>query len=194
MLVLSNEWLALQSVESLDAGELFVALNSDLSWEHVAGRPGSVAEWEQLIANRQADPSWHTFCIRLQQPLGELAAGEVVGTSSYLDIVVSDERLEIGSTVYRPEAWGTWVNPAAKLLLLEYAFESLQVGRVQLKTDIRNLRSQAAISKLGARQEGVLRRYQRRADGSMRDTVMFSILADEWPKARQALHERLSGR
>jgi RimJ/RimL family protein N-acetyltransferase len=88
--------------------------------------------------------------------------------------------------------WATAVNPEAKLLLLEYAFERARAGRVQLKTDIRNQRSQRAIAKLGARYEGVLRRHLRRADGTMRDSVLFSVTAEDWPAVRNGLHDRLS--
>jgi RimJ/RimL family protein N-acetyltransferase len=116
--------------------------------------------------------------------------GSVVGTTSYLDVVPADERLEIGFTVYRPDVWATDVNPACKLLLMEWAFDH-GFGRVQLKTDIRNDRSQAAIARLGAVREGVLRRYQRRQDTTMRDSVMFSVIADEWPRVQQGLLERL---
>ena len=105
--------------------------------------------------------------------------------------VTRDARLEIGWTVYAPAVWGSAVNPWCKLLLLGYAFEELRMGRVQLKTDIRNERSQQAIARLGARFEGVLRRYQRRADGSVRDTVLFSITAEEWPEVRARLSTRL---
>ena len=79
-----------------------------------------------------------------------------------------------------------------KLLLLGYAFDTLHMGRVQLKTDIRNHRSQQAIARLGATYEGVLRRYQRRVDGTVRDTVMFSITAEEWPSVRDRLSDRVS--
>ena len=120
--------------------------------------------------------------------------GGVAGMSSYLDVSVADARLEVGSTSYTPPAWGTSVNPETKLLLLGHAFDVLGAGRVQLKTDVRNVRSQQAIARLGARYEGTLRRYQRRADGTVRDTVLFSILAEEWPAVRDALRARLIGR
>jgi RimJ/RimL family protein N-acetyltransferase len=84
------------------------------------------------------------------------------------------------------------VNPETKLLLLTYAFETLGMGRVQLKTDIRNHRSQQAIARLGAEFEGVLRRYQRRGDGTVRDTVMFSITAQDWPRVKAGLIGRLA--
>ena len=90
----------------------------------------------------------------------------MAGTSSYLDVSVPDARLEIGSTAYDRRVWGTAVNPEAKLLLLAHAFDVLGAGRVQLKTDVRNHRSQQAIARLGARYEATLRRYQRREDGT----------------------------
>jgi RimJ/RimL family protein N-acetyltransferase len=82
-------------------------------------------------------------------------------------------------------------QPECKLLLLRYAFEGLGVGRVQLKTDVRNGRSQQAIARLGARYEATLGRYQRRADGTVRDTVLFSILAEDWPAVKAGLMARL---
>ena len=88
--------------------------------------------------------------------------------------------------------WGTVVNPETKLLLLSFAFETLGMGRVQLKTDVRNHRSQQAIHRLGATYEGVLRRYNRRRDGSVRDTVMFSVIAEDWPRVRDGLADRVS--
>jgi RimJ/RimL family protein N-acetyltransferase len=112
--------------------------------------------------------------------------------SCYLDVAVSDARLEIGATIYRPSVWGTAVNPDTKLLLLGYAFDELHVGRVQLKTDVRNTRSQRAISYMGARHEGTLGRYQRRADGTVRDSVLFSVLAEDWPRVRQGLARRVA--
>jgi N-acetyltransferase len=120
-----------------------------------------------------------------------LAAGSVVGTSSYLDTSASDARLEIGFTAYTPVVWAGVVNPETKLLLLGCAFDVLGAGRVQLKTDVRNARSQQAIARLGAQYEGVLRRYQRRSDDTVRDTMMFSVLAEEWPTVRAALIARL---
>ena len=92
----------------------------------------------------------------------------------------------------RAGGWGTAVNPACKLLLLQHAFEDCGFGRVKIQTGPTNTRSQAAIAKLGATREGVLRRHKRLADGSFRDTVVFSILADEWPEVRKRLEDRLS--
>ena len=180
------------SEPAADAEKLFAALDSAAVWAHVAGRPVDAAGMSDLIAARVADPAWCPWTVRLRKPLAGLLAGTVVGTSSYLDVDAGAARGEIGSTSYDPRVWASAVNPECKLLLLRYAFEELGWGRVQLKTDIRNHRSQQAIARLGARYEGTLRRYQRRADGSIRDTVLFSLTAEDWPDARTRLEQRLA--
>jgi N-acetyltransferase len=179
-------------VPERDAPELFAALDADSVWRHVAGRPRDAAEHARSLA-RSLSAGRLPWLVRLVRPLAGLPAGAVVGTSSYLDVSAADARLEIGSTTYAPAVWGGSVNPETKLLLLGHAFEVLGAGRVQLKTDIRNVRSQQAIARLGARYEGTLRRYQRRADGTVRDTVLFSVLAEEWPAVRAGLRARLAG-
>ena len=115
----------------------------------------------------------------------------VIGMSRMFDIRPEHGALEIGYTWYAPEAHGTLINPAAKRLLLGYAFD-LGFERVQLKTDLRNKQSQAAMAKLGATREGVLRHQLRLPDGRWRDSVFFSILAEEWPAVRDGLDARLS--
>ncbi len=173
-----------------DAAELFAALDHDAVWQHVAGRPSDVAGFAETL-EKAVDAGRLPWVVRLTRDYAGLKAGAVVGTSSYLEISPRDARLEIGFTAYTPAVWGGAVNPEAKLLLLGYAFETLNAGRVQLKTDVRNARSQQAIARLGAQYEGILRRYQRRSDDTVRDTVLFSMLADEWPAARAGLIARL---
>ena len=158
-----------------DAFALFAALDSAAVWVHVAGRPTDAEAMAHLIARKRADPAWCPWTVRLTVPLGGLPAGAVVGTTSYLEVSPGDARGEVGSTTYAEAVWGGPVNPECKLLLLTYAFDSLGWGRMQLKTDIRNARSQQAIARLGAQYEGTLRRYQRRADASVRDTVLFAV-------------------
>lgn len=119
------------------------------------------------------------------------AAGEVVGWTSYADLSPRDGRLEIGWTAYGVPWQRSAVNTETKLLLLGHAFDDLGYQRVALKTDARNERSQAAIARIGGVREGVLRRHMRRSDASLRDTVYFSVLDDEWPAVRTALRERL---
>lgn len=165
-----------------DAPGLFAALDHDACWDHVAGRPSTPEEYAATLAQAPQTGRW---------PWVVRQAGRIVGTTSYFEVSLPDARLEIGNTVYSPVVWATDVNPECKLLLMSWAFDH-GFGRVQLKTDIRNRRSQAAIAKLGAAYEGVLRRYQRRQDGTVRDTVMFSVTAEEWPGVRQRLRARLA--
>jgi N-acetyltransferase len=173
-----------------DAKELFTALDHDAVWQHVAGRPPDVAGFTAILEQAVDAGRW-PWVVRLITDQAALSAGAVVGTSSYLEISARDARLEIGFTAYTPAVWAGVVNPETKLLLLGYAFETLNAGRVQLKTDVRNARSQQAIARLGAQYEGILRRYQRRADDTVRDTVLFSLLADEWPASKAGLTARL---
>lgn len=119
--------------------------------------------------------------------------GRAVGSTRFGDVDVASERVEIGWTWLAPSRWRSAINSEAKLLQLTYAFDDLGAGRVGLKTDARNLRSQAAIERLGAVREGVLRRHWRMPDGFIRDSVYYSILRDEWPPIRDRLRARLYG-
>ena len=126
-------------------------------------------------------------------PFAVLSDGTVAGSSSYLDIAPADGRIEIGHTWYGPPWRGTRLNPTAKLLLLEYAFDVLGATRVQLKTDARNEQSRRAIAGIGAAFEGILRKHSRRADGpGLRDVAMFSVTDDDWPRVQVLLEERLA--
>jgi RimJ/RimL family protein N-acetyltransferase len=120
-----------------------------------------------------------------------LADGEVVGMSSYLNIDRANAVTEIGGTYYRPDVRGGAVNPAAKRLLLTHAFDG-GARRVQFKVDALNARSRAAVLRLGAAQEGILRQDRVTWTGRIRDTAVFSILAEEWPKVRATLDARLA--
>jgi N-acetyltransferase len=131
------------------------------------------------------------YAIRLVAD-GDLGrAGTLVGTSSLAEAHLHHESIHLGSTLYGSRWWGTQVNPEAKLLLLAHCFEDCGYGRVKIQTDLLNTRSQAAIAKLGARREGVARRDMKREDGSFRDTVVFSVLVDEWAAVKAGLEARL---
>ena len=132
------------------------------------------------------------YAVRLVADSDLGAAGTLVGTSSLAEAHLPWESIHLGSTLYGTRWWGTRVNPEAKLLLLGHCFEECGYGRVKIQTDLLNTRSQAAIARLGARREGVLRREQKREDGTFRDTVVFSILGDEWPGVRAGLEARLA--
>ena len=114
----------------------------------------------------------------------------IVGTSTILDLNPGAESAHIGYTAYAPEAWGSAVNPATKLLLLGHLFAH-GYGRVKLQADVLNARSRAGIEKLGAQFEGIARRDAQRADGSWRDAAVYSIIVDEWPAVRAELERRL---
>ena len=163
-------------------------------------RPSSVADARNLVRERflagqgAADGRGGgrtAYAIRLATD-GELGAtGTLVGTSSLMEADVRNESIHLGSTLYGRRWWGTQVNPEAKLLLLGHCFEDCGFGRVKIQTDALNTRSQAAIARLGAYREGVLRRHTRREDGTFRDTVVFSVLREEWPAVRDGLEARL---
>ena len=137
-----------------------------------------------FVKSRLADTASVPYAVRLLD-------GTFAGTTSLLEIDLVNEKTHIGSTFYGRDFWGTQVNPEAKLLLLSHAFDDCGFGRVKIQTDHRNARSRAAIERLGATYEGTLRRDVRRSDGSWRDTVVFSVLADEWPVVRATLESRL---
>lgn len=121
----------------------------------------------------------------------ELSTREIVGSTRYHDIVTEIDRVEIGYTFYAGRWQRTHVNTACKLLLLEHAFETLGCKVVGFRVDNLNTRSQQAVEALGARKDGVIRHFQRRSDGSVRDTHMYSILVEEWPGVRRHLETRL---
>jgi N-acetyltransferase len=148
-------------------------------------RPVSVEDSRALVTSRFLVPGRVVYAIRLVD-------GTLVGTSSLLEIDLANESVHLGATLYGRRWWGTAVNPEAKLLLLGHCFDDCGFGRVKIQTDALNTHSQAAIAKLGAQREGVLRRHTRREDGTFRDTVLFSILADEWPAVRDGLRARLA--
>ena len=133
-----------------------------------------------------------TYAIRLAAG-GRLGpAGTLVGTSSLGEADLWNESIHLGSTLYGSRWWGTQVNPEAKLLLMAHCFEDCGYGRVRIQTDVLNTRSQAAIAKLGATREGVMRRHMKREDGTFRDSVIYSVLAGEWPSVKDGLERRLA--
>jgi RimJ/RimL family protein N-acetyltransferase len=122
----------------------------------------------------------------------EKAAGAYCGSSSFIDHDKRHRRIEIGWTWYRRASWSGAVNPAAKHALLSDAFGRLALNRVQLKVDALNERSQGAVLRLGATREGVLRQHMVMPDGRLRDSVIFSVVREEWPQIKARLEERLS--
>lgn len=137
------------------------------------------------LAQRDAGVAW---------PFAVLdAEGVVVGSTRYYDVDRGVPRVKIGYTWYASRAQRTALNTEAKLLLLAHAFDAMGCESVTFETSHENLRSQAAIERLGAKRDGTLRAHMRHRDGSLRDTVVYSILRAEWPKLRARLEEKLGG-
>jgi len=179
-----------------------------LTGRHVTLRPLVADDMDALVAAASADNLWDTFYANVsmmktpdrwfaaafqQQDQGRArlfaveADGIVVGTTRLMRLNEAHRRLEIGGTFYAKAVQRTGVNTEAKLLLLTHAFDALGCECVQIRTDALNKRSQAAIERLGAKRDGVLRGHQVMADGRLRDTVVYSILKHEWPGVRQNL-------
>ncbi len=121
------------------------------------------------------------------------ASGRIAGMTTYMNIDANNRRVEIGSTWYARSAQRTPLNTECKLLLLAHAFETLACIAVEFRTGFFNHASRRAIERLGAKQDGILRSHQHYADGSLRDTVVFSIIAPEWPAVKRHLEFKLTG-
>ncbi len=128
-----------------------------------------------------ADLGGQSFVIR------RTADGAILGMTRFLNVDRKEKRLEIGHTWYIPQVWGKVHNKECKLLLLSYVLETLRYNRVEFRVAHQNVRSQKAVAKIGGIREGVLRFHAVRNDGSRRDTVVFSIIIDEWPETKKKL-------
>jgi N-acetyltransferase len=169
------------SNELLEAGQGF-----DWAWMSVRlDNLNTVQTWIRTTLEAQERGEEFTFIAR------DLVSGKIIGSTRYMDTQPKQKGTEIGWTWYSPRVWGTVVNPECKLLLLEHAFEDWGAVRVQLKTDNNNIHSQKAILKLGAKFEGRLRNHRFRSDGSIRDTMMYSITKEEWPEVKLKLIRRI---
>jgi len=181
-----------------------------LTGEHVVLEPAADRHLADLLAAAQDDAVWAWLPWTRPRTEPELAAildserrialpfaqvdagtGRAVGITTYRDVDERHRTLEVGGTWLGRPWWRTAINTEAKLLILGHAFEALEANRVALKTDIRNERSQAAIERLGAKREGVLRHQYVRPDGTLRDSVMYSVIPEEWPAVRAYLRQRL---
>jgi RimJ/RimL family protein N-acetyltransferase len=192
-ITLAGPHVRLEPLRLLHAPDLFAALQTDPSiWQWwLAAPPTKPAEMEAMIA---ADLDAQAKGIKVAFVQIEQATGRVVGSTTYLDIRRPDRGLEIGSTWIAKSWQRTGINTNAKYLLLRHAFEDLGAVRVQLKTDRRNLQSQAAIERLGAVREGILRRHMLVRDGFIRDTVLYSITDEEWPAVKARLETKMAGK
>ncbi len=190
LVTLRGEHVVLEPLSVSDAAEAFVAFDDAEVWAHaVVPRPLNVEDMAAVIQrdlDRRDEGKHVPFTIR------DAATGELIGATSYYDLYPGRETIAIGGTRMARSRWRTAANTEAKLLLLTHAFEVLGAGRVEWHTDIRNERSQAAIARLGATREGVLRRHKQRGDGTWRDSVQYSMTIDDWPGVKERLSTRLS--
>jgi RimJ/RimL family protein N-acetyltransferase len=154
----------------------------------------SVPEPAQTRAYIESAQSGQRAGHMLPWAVREQSSGKIIGSTRFHDIVTSVDRVEIGYTWYAQSHQRTHINTTCKLLLLQYAFEILGCKVVGWRTDNFNFKSQRAIEALGAKKDGVLRHHHVRRDGTVRDTVMYSMLAAEWPDAKRHLELRLMRR
>lgn len=184
---LTGRFVRLEPIEERHRDDLLAAAAEDPVTFRYMGSDLSVgaSAWSAYLADAQRPDyvAWATV---------DAATGRAIGSTRFGDIAPEHGRVEIGWTWIAPSHQRSALNTEAKLLQLTYAFDELGATRVALKTDGRNLRSQAAIARLGAQREGTLRRHLRLPDGFIRDTVYFSILAEEWPAVKARLEERLA--
>ena len=157
-------------------------------WYTAAPKPDDIGRYVADALAGQAAGHMLPWAVR------ELTTGEIAGSTRYHDVVPAIDRAEIGYTWYAARWQRTHVNTACKLLLLTHAFEAAGCRVVGLRTDNFNFRSQRAIEALGAKKDGVIRHHQARRDGTVRDSVMYSILAAEWPDVKRHLELRLARR
>ena len=186
---LTNDFVTLRPLDVADAKAFLDTGRDPKIWTYLAPEPfvtlDDATAWIEAMLARGRHHGEVSFSVF------DNATGKLAGTSSYLDVRVEHSGLEIGYTWYGKAFRRTHVNTAAKLALLEHAFEVLRAYRVQLQTDSRNAASQTAIARIGATREGVLRQHKVYPNGYVRDSVMFSITAAEWPDVRARLTERL---
>ena len=186
--VLEGRGIRLEPMMETHAGDLAAASADGRLWElwytAVPG-PGGMEKYVADALTGQRDGHMLPWVVRDQ------ASGTIIGSTRYHDIVPALDRVEIGHTWYAQSRQRTNVNTTCKLLLLAHAFDTLGGKVVGLRTDNFNFRSQRAIEGIGAKRDGVIRHHGLRRDGSVRDTVMYSILASEWPDVRRHLELRL---
>ena len=183
--VLEGKHVRLEPLQTSDASALLeAAKTSDWTWISAElNTEKSMDKWISESLQSESQGESFVFVVIFQ--------GKIVGSTRYMDVQPESKGVEIGWTWYSRSVWGTVVNPECKFLLLRHAFEDWGAIRVQLKTDSKNLHSQNAILKLGARFEGRLRNHRFRRDGSIRDTMMYSITNEEWALVKEGLLKRI---
>ncbi|PEX83831.1 GNAT family N-acetyltransferase [Bacillus cereus] len=184
-----HERAKLRLIDSGDVETLFsiVEGNRDI-WAYLISKMDTVQDMQQYVQKAIKGYGRGT-----QIPFGvvDQQTNKIVGSTRLYNISVEDKTVELGQTWYHPSVQRTSINTECKYMLLQYAFEKLHMLRVQIKTDVRNEKAQRAIERLGAVKEGVLRNERRLPSGHVRDAVVYSIIASEWPVVKACLLEKL---
>ena len=177
---LTGQTVQLEPINETHKAELYKAAQDERIWEyHVSNGMGEqFYVWFDKALKYFVNREHISFVVR------RIVDQRILGSTRFYDIQMDHKRLAIGNTWFTPEVWGSGVNKESKYLLLQHAFEDLQVNRVEFKVDARNLRSCAAVSKLGAKEEGVLRQHMIVKNGFIRDSKIFSIIRPEWEEIR----------
>jgi N-acetyltransferase len=188
-LTLAGQHVSLEPLLPQHTADLALACEDGKLHEHwytFVPEPAKVAAWIESALDQQKKAAALPFVIR------RLPQGDIVGSTRYMNIEQDRRRLEIGTTWVARRAQRTLLNTEAKLLLLSHAFEGLGVMAVEFRTHFFNFQSREAISKLGAKQDGILRNHSISPNGTSRDTVVFSIINSEWPTVKAHLQYRLA--
>ena len=188
-ITLEGNGVRLEPLSGEHASDLAAAVSDGRLWElwfTAVPAPDDTATYIATALQGQKDGHMLPWVVR------ELSQGKIVGSTRYHDVVAAIDRVEIGYTFYAKSWQKSHVNTGCKLLLLGHAFDTLGCKVVGLRTDNFNTASQNAIEALGAKKDGVIRHHAPRRDGSARDTVIYSILANEWPTVRRHLELRLA--
>lgn len=183
---LRNDVVTLEALEVRHARDLCDALDDGVfAYMPMRSSVKTISEVRRYVEFQAGRPSTIAFAVI------DNATERAVGSTSYLNIRAEHRGVEIGSTWIGKDARGTKINPAMKHLMLSHAFDTLGAVRVELRTDARNARSRAAIEKLGAVFEGMMRAHMIMPDGALRDTAVYAITRGEWPAVERGLLERL---
>ena len=184
-----RNWVVLEPLQREHADELLAAAKDGELW----------TLWYTSVGDPHAVFGYIDAALKMREELGAMpfvvrrkSDGKVVGSTRFFNVDAKNRRLEIGHTWYSKSAQRTGINTEAKLILLGHAFETLNCIAVEFRTHWFNFDSRAAIARLGAKQDGVLRNHQLAPNGTLRDTVVFSIIASEWPTVKAHLRFQLN--